>query len=153
MDWLSSKVVTSIVVLVITGSFLGLFNMQADYYKELELRELADALTDLVTEVDTLTCQARVEVNWTSELESHGLPRYFHGEPYLIQFTSERPYILWNDVRVKGRFFTSSIGLLGSDDMPVQLLEIPSTTGFVIRSQNVWADWGLGQSITVEALE
>ncbi|MCK5251473.1 MAG: hypothetical protein KAQ96_00935, partial [Thermoplasmata archaeon] len=66
-------------MLIIAVSFTGLFSMQADYYRTLELEDLANAITDLVTEVDLLTCEARVEVNWTVSATSHGLPREFHG--------------------------------------------------------------------------
>jgi hypothetical protein len=150
--WLSSKVVTSVAVLVITGSFMGLFSMQADYYRTLELEDMANAITDLVTEVDLLTCQALVEVNWTDQAESHGLPRTFQGEPYMVHFTPERPYLVWNDVRVKGRYFPSPVQLFGPDGAPTGVLEVPSTTGFMIQSKPTWADWGLEHMISINAL-
>ena len=152
MDWLSSKAVTSMVVLVIIGSFLGLFNIQVNYYTSLELQELADVVSSLVAEIDKLTCEATVEVNWTLATESHGLPRYFHGEPYLILFTQDRPHVTWNGLSVKGRYFTSPIDLLGTNGSCVSLLEVPSTTGFLVQTTQMWAEWGLGQRITVEAL-
>ena len=80
-DWITSKVATSVTVLVIAASFTGLFSMQADYYRTLEMEDLADAVTDLVTEVDLLSGEARVTVDWRDSLTSHGLPRDLHGEP------------------------------------------------------------------------
>ena len=150
--WLSSKVATSVVVLVIAGSFLGLFTMQAHYYRSLELQDLADAITDLVTEVDLLSCEAWVEVNWTNVPESQGLPRLFHGEPYLVQFTRERPYLVWDGTRVAGRYFPSEVKLLDAEGETVDLLEVPSTTGFVVSSEPEWEDWGLDFPVTVHAL-
>jgi len=152
IDWLSSKVATSMVVLVISGSFLGLFGMQADYYRTLELEDLADAVSDLVTQVDLLTCEAVVEVNWTFTTESHGLPRTFHGKAYLIQFTIERPYLLWEGTRVAGRFFPSPVSLSNDTDEHVEMLEIPSTIGFKVSSNPIWEDWGLNHHITIGAL-
>jgi hypothetical protein len=152
IDWLTSKVATSITILVIAASFTGLFSMQADHYRTLELEDLADAVTDLVTEVDLLGCDAQVQVNWTSASISHGLPREFHGEPYLVQFTEDRPYLVWQGTRVAGRYFPSSVVLTDEDGGPVGLLEVVSTTGFVIGSHQEWRDWGLDQVISVTPL-
>lgn len=152
IDWLSSKVATSVVVLVISGSFLGLFGMQADYYRTLELEDLADAVSDLVTQVDLLTCEATVEVNWTVAAESHGLPRTFHGKAYLIQFTADRPYLVWEGTRVAGRFFPSSVSLSNDTGQNVEMLEIPSTFGFKVSSYPTWEDWGLNHHITIGSL-
>jgi len=149
LGWITSRVMTSVTVLVIAGSFLGLFTMQADHYRTLELEDLADAVTDLVTEVDLLTCEARVEVNWTTSAEAHGLPRDFHGEPYLIQFSTERPYLVWRETRVAGRFFPSPVALLGAGGEPTHLLEIPSSVGFVIESSSRWGERGLEHPITL----
>jgi hypothetical protein len=151
--WLSSKVVTTMAVLVIAASFTGLFSMQADYYRTLELEDLANAITDLVTEVDLLSCQATVTVNWTSQAASHGRPRDFHGEPYLVQFTSERPYVVWQGTRVTGRFFPSDVALFQQDGSPSNLLEVASTTGFIISSEPVWKEWGLDQEISIQPIE
>jgi len=151
--WLSSKVVTTMTVLVIAASFTGLFSMQADYYRTLELEDLANAITDLVTEVDLLTCQATVTINWTSSAISHGLPREFHGEPYLVQFTGERPYVVWQGTRVAGRFFPSDVALILQEGVSVTLLEIASTTGFTINSEPVWQEWGLGLVISIQPLD
>jgi len=151
--WLSSKVMTTMTVLVIAASFTGLFSMQADYYRTLELEDLAHAITDLVTEVDLLTCEATVTVNWTSSATSHGLPREFHGEPYLVQFTGERPYVVWQGTRVAGRFFPSDVALDLHDGTPMTLLEIASTTGFSIRSEPVWKEWGLDMEISIQPLD
>lgn len=139
-------------VLVIAASFTGLFSMQADYYRTLELEDLADAITDLVTEVDLLTCEASVMVNWTSMAESHGLPREFHGEPYLLQFTSERPYLVWQGTRVAGRYFPSDVNLLNGEGTTVGMLEVPSTSGFIIRSEPEWSERGLDQVISIQGL-
>ena len=149
IEWLSSKMTTSVTVLVIAASFTGLFSMQAEHYRTLELEDLADAITDLVTEVDLLACEAEVQVNWTSSATSHGLPRDFHGEHYLVQFTTERPYVVWQGTRVAGRFFPSDLVLLDGEDAPVVLLEVPSTTGFILDSELAWRDWGLDQVLTV----
>jgi len=152
IEWLSSKVATSMAVLVIAASFTGLFSMQADYYTTLELEDLANAITDLVTEVDLLTCGAFVEVNWTSMAESHGLPREFHGEVYMIQFTSERPYLVWQGTRVAGRYFPSNVNLIEEAGEPVDILEVPSSTGFTVISEPEWCDWGLDLVISIRAL-
>lgn len=149
IDWLTSKLATSMVVLIICGSFLGLFGMQANYYQTLELEDLADAITDLVTQVDLITCGATVEINWTDATASHGLPRTFHGKPYLVQFTSERPYLVWDGTRVAGQYFTSTVTLLDDDGEPVDLLEVPSTSGFVVHSRPVWTDHGLDHPICI----
>jgi hypothetical protein len=151
-EWLSSKVATSAVVLVISGSFLGLFGMQADYYRTLEMEDLADAITDLVTQLDLATCEASVEVNWTGTATSHGLPRTFHGMPYVIEFTAERPYLVCDGNRVAGQYFTSSVRPLDGEDEPVDLLEVSSTTGFVVSSLPVWTDRGLDHPILVQPL-
>lgn len=150
--WLASKVSTSIVVLVVACSFMGLFSMQADYYETLELEDLADSVTDLVTEVDMLACEATVTVNWTASAVSQGLPRTFHGKPYVVEFTSERPYIQWQGCRVAGRYFPSDVTLSGGDGIPVALLEVPSTTGFTLISNRVWRDWGLDAVTSVQPL-
>ena len=127
--------------------------MQADYYRTLELEDLANAITDLVTEVDLLTCKATVTINWTASSASHGLPREFHGEPYLVQFTSERPYVVWQGTRVTGRFFPSDVTLCLQDGTPSTLLEIASTTGFSIGSEPVWREWGQDMEISIQPLE
>ncbi len=152
LGWMTSRVMTSITVLVIAGSFLGLFTMQADHYRMLELEDLADAVTGLVTEVDLLTCEARVEVNWTSSPEARGLPRDFHGEPYLIQFSSERPYLVWQGTRVAGRFFPTPVELLDADGEATTLLEVPSSTGFVIESSSEWGERGMEHPIAISPL-
>ncbi len=151
-DWLTSKVATSVTVLIIAASFTGLFSMQADYYRTLELEDLADAFTDLVTEVDLLSSEAVVFLNWTGASESHGLPREFHGEPYMIELTGERPYLVHQGTRVSGRYFPSELVLLDDEGERVDLLEIASTTGLVIRSNGKWCDWGLDMVITIEPL-
>jgi len=139
-------------VLVIAASFTGLFSMQADYYRTLELEDLANEFTDLVTEVDLLTCEAEVQVNWTTMAESHGLPREFHGEPYLVQFTAQRPYLVWQGTRVAGRYFPSNVRLIEEDGATVDILEFPSSTGFTVSSQPEWCEWGLDQVISIQAL-
>ncbi len=150
--WLSSKVTTTMVVLVIASSFMGLFSMQADYYRTLELEVLANAVTDLVTDVDLLACEAVVTVNWTSSGVSHGLPRTFQGEPYILQFTVERPYVVWQGSRVAGRYFPSDVTLVKGDGTPAAVLEVPSSTGFTIISEHAWRGWGLDTEICVRPL-
>jgi hypothetical protein len=139
-------------VLVIAASFTGIFSMQADYYVTLELEDLANAITDLVTEVDLLTCEAFVEVNWTAMAESHGLPREFHGKPYLVQFTAERPYLVWQGTRVAGRYFPSNVTLIEEDGAFADILEVPSSTGFTVGSRPEWREWGLDLVISIQAL-
>jgi hypothetical protein len=134
------------------ASFTGLFSMQAEYYRTLELEDLADAVTELVTELDLLTCEAEVEVNWTDSTSSHGLPRDFHGRPYIIEFTRERPYITWEGTRVKGRYFPSDIIILDGAGVVLDLLEVPSTGGFVLTSGQVWTESGLDTVIDVRAI-
>ncbi|NIP36526.1 MAG: hypothetical protein GWN18_16330 [Thermoplasmata archaeon] len=151
-EWMASKVATSVTVLVIAASFTGLFSMQAEYYRTLELEDLADAFTDLVTEVDLLSCEAVVVLNWTDAKESHGLPREFQGEPYMIELTRERPFLTHQGVRVSGRYFPSELVLIDDEGERVDLLEVASTTGLVIRSQTTWCDWGLDTALSVEPL-
>ena len=126
--------------------------MQADYYRTLELEDLANTITDLVTEVDLLTCEARVEVNWTASAISHGLPREFHGEPFIVQFTEERPYLVWQGTRVRGRYFPSNVVLKGVDGVALDLLEIASTTGFTVISEPEWQERGLDLVIYIRSL-
>jgi hypothetical protein len=139
-------------VLIIAASFTGLFSMQADYYRSQELEDLADAITDLVTQVDLLSCEAWVEVNWTASTLSHGLPREFQGEPYLIQFTRERPYVVWQGTRVAGMFFPSDVLLYDDGGGPVELLEIVSSTGMAVSSGPVWQEWGVELVISIQPL-
>jgi hypothetical protein len=152
IEWLSSKVATSMAVLMIAASFTGLFSMQSDYYRTLELEDLADHITDLVTQVDLLSCEALVEVNWTSAMASHGLPREFHGEPYLIQFSKERPFVEWRGTRVAGMYFPSDVELLNDEGSELTLLEVVSTRGFLIESQASWSPWGLEHTISIAPL-
>jgi len=152
LEWLSMKVATTAVALVVALSFLGLFGMQAEYFESLELEDLADSISDLVTDVDLLGCEAWVEVNWTNATESLGLPRTFHGDPYLIQFSRERPYVVHRGERVAGRYFPSPVDLVDEDGEPLDLLEISSTTGFVVSSKPTWAPWGLDHPITIQPL-
>ncbi|UCC93761.1 MAG: hypothetical protein JSW25_03595 [Thermoplasmata archaeon] len=149
IEWFSSKMVTSITVLVIAASFTGLFSMQADYYRTQELEDLANAITDLVTEVELLDGQVWVEVNWTVSARSHGLPREFHGKPYVIRFTPERPYVAWQGQVVPGRFFPSDIRLIGSDGEETHLLEIASAIGFTLESSPIWTEWGLEHALSI----
>jgi hypothetical protein len=146
-------VTTSIVVLVIASSFTGLFSMQADYYRTLELEDLASSITDLITEVDLLACEAWLEVNWSSSAESHGLPRSFHGGPYIVQFAADRPHLVWQGTRVAGRYFPSDVVLLDGDGASVDLLEIHSTTGFTVSAEPEWSERGLEHVISVQALD
>ncbi len=139
-------------MLIIAVSFTGLFSMQADYYRTLELEDLANAITDLVTEIDLLTCEAMVEVNWTVSAISHGLPREFYGEPFVVHFTEERPYLVWQGTRVVGRYFPSNVVLKGDDGVVVNLLEIASTTGFTVMSEPEWQERGLGLVIYIQSL-
>ena len=143
---------TSLTVLIIAASLTGLFSMQADYYRTLELEDLANAYTDLVTEVDLLSCEAEVVVNWTDAAIAHGLPRTFHGDTYLIEFTEERPYLVSQGVRVTGRYFPSDLVLRDGSGDATDVLEVPSTTGFIVSSEHVWRDWGLDLVITVQPL-
>ncbi len=153
MEWTVSKVLTSLMVLAIAASFLGLYGMQAASVRRIELEDLADRFSDLVAEIDGLACEAFVEVNWTASMESHGLPRSFHGKPYVIQFTSERPYIEWDGERVSGKPFSSPVGLLDVDFQPAVSLDIPSTTGFILFSKATWASWGLDFPVHIAPLD
>ena len=110
------------------------------------------SLTDLVTELDLLDCEAEVQVNWTASTSSHGLPRDLHGDIYIIEFTQERPYIAWEGTRVTGRYFPSDIRVLNEEDSPLDVLEVPSTSGFILTSVQVWTDRGLGTEITIRPL-
>lgn len=152
MGWLSSRAATSAVVLIVCVSFLGLFTMQADYYRTLERGEVADAVSGLVTQVDMLTCEAQLEVNWTSDSTSHGLPRHLHGEPYVVRFTPDRAYVVQGGHQVAGQYFPSTVGLLDARGEPASLLEVPSTTGFVVSSHAEWAEWGLDHVIVIQPL-
>jgi hypothetical protein len=151
-DWVSSKVATSVVVLIVALSFLGLFGMQIDHYRSLELRDVANKVTDLVTDVDLMGCQVRLEINWTDCDESFGLPRDFQGAPYLIEFTRERPYIVHDGHRVAGRYFPNSLELCDGEGEPTELLEVSSTTGFVISSRPQWSAYGLHHPIQVTSI-
>ena len=152
MEWMSGKVATTLVVLIIAASFLGLFGMQVDYYRTLELEDLADAISELVTEVDLLDCEARVEVNWSSAPEPHGIPRLFHGGTYVVQFTEDRPYVCFDGKRTSGLYFPSPVELIDADGHQAEFLEVSSTTGFVVSSQPQWTEYGLDHPITLSAL-
>jgi hypothetical protein len=152
LEWVSGRVATTFVVLVIAVSFLGLFGMQVDYYRTLELEDLADAISELVTEVDLLNCEAWVEVNWSSASEPHGLPRDFHGGTYIVQFTEERPHVSIDGTRVSGMYFPSPVELVDADGDRVELLEVSSATGFVVCSRPSWTEHGLDHPITLRAL-
>jgi hypothetical protein len=152
LEWLTSKVMTTAVVLVIAVSFLGLFGMQVDHYRTLELEDIANRVSELVTEVDLVLAEVTVEVNWTGASESMGIPRTFYGEPYLIEFTSERPYVVLEGERVKGRHFPGIVQLRDRSGEQVDILEIPSTTGFLLQSSSHWTDDGLDRPITIMPL-
>jgi hypothetical protein len=153
LDWISGRVATTFVVLIIAVSFLGLFGMQVDYYRTLELEDLADAISELVTEVDLLNCEAWVEVNWSSASEPHGLPRQFQGETYIVQFTEDRPYVSIEGTRVSGLYFPSPVELVDANGDRVELLVVSSTNGFVVSSQPRWTEHGLDHPITLCALD
>lgn len=152
MEWLTMKVATTAVALIIALSFLGLFTMQAQYFEALGLEDLADAISDLVTEVDLLGCEARVEVNWTNTTASHGLPRTFHGQPYLVRFTSERPYVVLGNENIAGRYFASPVFLQNASGEQVDLLEVRSTMGFTVSSEPTWMPWGQDLPLTISPL-
>ena len=152
MEWTASKVLTSVMVLAIAVSFLGLYGMQAASVRRMELEDLADRFSDLVAEIDGLACEASVEVNWTASAQSHGLPRTFHGKPYVIQFTSERPFLKWDGERVSGRPFSSPVAIFDDRGGPVNLLEVPSTSGFSVSSKATWASWGLDFPLSIAPL-
>jgi hypothetical protein len=152
LEWTISKVATTLVVLTIALSVLGLFGMEAASMRTMELERLADAVADLVGDVDTVPCEASCEVDWTCATESFGLPRAFHGDAYTIEFTAERPYVVWRGERVAGHPFTSRLGLVGGDGAPVPLLEVVSTTGFVVSSRAEWQPWGLDHPVQVGPL-
>jgi hypothetical protein len=152
MEWLTMKVATTAVALIVALSFLGMFTMQAQYYEALELEDLADDISSLVAEVDLLGCEAIVEVDWTNASESHGLPRSFHGRPYLIQFSEERPYVVLGDIRVAGTYFPSPVGIIDGYGESLDLLEVSSTTGFAVFSRPEWAPWGLDMPVTISPL-
>ncbi len=152
MEWVSGKVATTFVVLLIAASFLGLFGMQIEYYRGLKLEDVANAITDLVTEVDLLDCEVMLEINWTREPEVHGLPRLVDGEAYSVQFTEDRPYVVMDGGRAAGRYFPSSIELLDLDGERVGLLEVSSLAGFILTSRPIWTEHGLDHRVSVEAL-
>jgi len=147
-----SRVATSAVVLIIALSILGLFGMEAASVRQMELRDLADSVSDLVVDVDMLPCAASVEVNLTVSSESFGLPRAFHGDCYTIELTAERPYLVWHGERVAGHPFSSLVRLADRSGAPVGILTVRSVEGFVVSSQPEWADWGLDLPITISPL-
>ena len=152
MEWLTMKVATTAVAMIVALSFLGLFTMQAQYFEALGLEDLADSISDLFTDVDLLGCEARVEVNWTNATASHGLPRTFHGQPYLVRFTNERPYVVLDGENIAGRYFASPVFLQDAIGEPVDLLEVSSTSGFAISSKPTWMPWGLDLPLTISPL-
>lgn len=151
-EWLASKVMTSAVALIIAVAFLGLFGMQVEHYRTLELRDIADRVSDLVTEVDLVRAEVTIEVNWTGALECLGLPRTFHGEVYLIEFSAQRPYVVLEGQRVKGRHFPGVVDLRDAMGEPVDILEVSSTTGFVLHSSPAWTEGGLDHPISISPL-
>jgi len=152
LEWTISKVATTFVVLTIALSVLGLFGMEAASIRTMELERLADAVADLVGDVDTVPCEASCEVDWTCATESFGLPRAFHGDAYTIEFTAERPYVVWRHERVAGHPFTSIVEVVDGEGGPVPLLEVVSTTGFVVSSRAEWQPWGLDHPVQVRPL-
>jgi fermentation-respiration switch protein FrsA (DUF1100 family) len=152
IEWTISRVATSVVVLIICLSVMGLFGMEAASVRQMELKGLAGTVSDLVVDVDTLGCAASFEVNWTVSSESFGLPRAFHGDTYTIQFTSERPYLVWHGERVAGHPFSSEVRLLDATGGPVSMLEVRSATGFVLSSEAEWESWGLDYPVYISPL-
>lgn len=152
IEWTISRVATSAVVLVIALCVLGLFGMEAASVRRMELRDLADAVSDLVVDVDLLPCAVAVEVNLTVSSESFGLPRAFHGDGYTIELTPERPYVVWHGERVAGHPFSSMVRLADRAGAPVGVLAVRSAEGFSICSQPEWAEWGLDLPITLSPL-
>lgn len=153
LEWTISKVATTLVVLIIALSVLGLFGMEAASVRTMELERLADSVADLVGDVDTLPCEASCTVDWTCASESLGLPSSFHGEAYTIEFTADRPYVVWRGERVAGHPFTSRVSLVGLDDEPTPMLQVTSTAGFVVSSHAEWQPWGLDHPVQVGPLE
>jgi hypothetical protein len=153
LEWTISKVATTAVVLSIALSVLGLFGMEAASVRSMELERLADAVADLVVDVDMLACEATCEVDWTSSSECFGLPRAFHGDAYTIVFSSQRPCVVWRGERAAGHPFASAVRLLDADGGPVELLEVRSTEGFVVSSQAEWAPWGVDLPLHVRPLQ
>ena len=152
IEWTISRVATSAVVLIIALSILGLFGMEAASVRQMELRDLADSVSDLVVDVDMLPCAVTVEVDLTVSAEAFGLPRAFHGDSYTIELTPERPYVVWHGERVAGHPFSSMVRLSDLSGAPVAVLAVRSVEGFVVSSQPEWADWGLDLPITISPL-
>ncbi len=152
LAWTISKVATSFVVLTIALTVLGLFGMEAASMRTMELERLADSVADLVGDVDTLPCEASCEVNWTCASDAFGLPRTFHGDVYRIEFTADRPYVVWRGERVAGHPFTSRVRLVDGDGQPLPLLAVGSTTGFIVSSHAEWQSWGLDLPVQVRSL-
>ena len=152
IEWTISRVATSAVVLVIALSVLGLFGMEAASVRQMELRGLADSVSDLVADVDMLPCAVSLEVNLTASAEAFGLPRAFHGDAYVIELTEERPYVVWHGDRVAGHPFPSRVRLVDRTGAPVSVLVVRSVSGFVISSEPEWAEWGLDLPISISPL-
>lgn len=152
IEWMSSKVATSMVVLIIALSFMGLFGLQVESYREMERSAVADRVSSLVAEVDRARCEVAIDVDLADPEGAYGIPRLLHGEVYSIELTRDRAYVVVGGQRTGGAPFSCPVRLVDGYGEPVELLVVPSTGGFVISSQEAWCDWGLDLPVTIGPL-
>ncbi|MFO7791437.1 MAG: hypothetical protein R6W73_00455 [Candidatus Saliniplasma sp.] len=148
-DYLSSKIVWIIAVLVMTSSILGIFVWQRESSEEVELEVRARGIKDIINEFCTTNGEVKAEFSFNSNADSDfDLEPTINDKTYRLNFTARGLYInqdqkqAWNrftkEVYLYNPYFlgrSESKGVLDTINSEVEYLNIPSHQDFFVETK------------------
>jgi len=108
LDFITSKIAMMIAAVIILTSVLGIFAWQREDSKALELRNIADEISNSINEFNSISGETKVNVTFEKSNEGIYLNPKVDGEDYEIIITQSEVIVRQND-RLFLRNFISSV--------------------------------------------
>lgn len=107
LDFVTSKIAMMIAAIIILTSVIGLYTLQREQAKDIELQNIADKIAEAIHNVNTIQGETKVNVTFNRGDDGVYVNPAVNGKSYEILITSNKVIITQNDRRSISNFVVS----------------------------------------------
>jgi pectate lyase len=123
LEFVTSKIAMMVAATIILVSVLGIFSMQREDAKDLELRNIADEISGTINEVNAISGETRINMSYEKSIDGIYLDPEVDGKEYEIIITRNEVIVRQKD-RMFLRSFIESIHVWKPDSEFYDSIEI-----------------------------
>lgn len=107
LDFVTSKIAMMIAAIIILTSVIGLYALQREQAKDMELQNVADKIAEAIHNVNTIQGETKINVTYNRESDGVYVNPKVNGKDYEIMITPNKVIITQNGRRSISNFVVS----------------------------------------------